>query len=275
MTRTVLCSMVACLVAGSIGAAGYAADVLAQLGIPVQAAREAAGTAISNGLYNPGLPSQAFKLLSPAARAEAATAGVAWLKIYTASPEFKQQYARIREKHKPEAPQFEGTPEDELKKETEDQKRQAEESKKVIASLPPEQRQAVEQALQASAAMVAQMETPEVRKTRLEGITTARAELMKRHEQDLANWKQNYPDNPAPAIAKRLREFLAISADVDFGAKLKAQETRQLFENPAYQAKGSQWKLCYRAGREATTAARAAVSAWLKELDPSAAVPSR
>ena len=268
MTRTVWCSMLACLVAGSIGAVGYAADVLAQLGIPVQAAREAAGTAISNGLYNPGLPSQAFKLLSPAARAEAATAGVAWLKIYTATPEFKEQYARIREKHKPEAPQFDGTPEDELKKEAEEQKRQAEESKKAVASLPPEQRQAVERALQSSAAQLAQMDTPEARKARLDGIATARAELTKQHELDLATWKRNYPDNPAPAIARRLREFLAMSADVDFGAKLTAQETRMMFENPAYQAKGSQWKLCYRAGREATTAARTAVSAWLKELEP-------
>jgi hypothetical protein len=268
VTRTVLCSMMACLVAGSIGAVGYAADVLAQLGIPVLAAREATGTAISNGLYNPGLPSQAFKLLSPAARAEAATAGVAWLKIYTASPEFKQQYARIRETHKPAAPQFDGTPEDELKREAEEQKRQAEESKKALASLPLEQRQAVEQALQASAAELAQMDSPEARKMRLEAIATARTELLKQHELNLANWNRSYPEHPAPAIARRLREFLVMSADVDFGAKLTAQETRMLFENPAYQAKGSQWKLCYRAGREATMAARAAVTAWLKELEP-------
>ena len=39
-----------------------------------------------------------------------------------------------------------------------------------------------------------------------------------------------------------------------------------LFVNPAYQAKSAQWKTCYRAGKQATTAARAAVQAWLKEL---------
>lgn len=266
MTRTVMCSVMTCLVTGALGAAGQAADVLAQLGIPVQAAREAAATAISNGLYNPGLPSRAFKLLSPAARAEAATAGVAWLKIYTTSAEFRQQYGRIRETHKPEAPQFDGTPEDELKKSIDEQKQEADESKKALASLPPDQRKAVEQALAAAATMVARMDTPEMRKMRLDGIAMARAERMKEYEQALANWRANYPDDPAPAIAKRLREFLAFSADVDFGAKLKAQGTRMRFENPAYEAKGSQWKLCYRAGREATTAARAAVSGWLKEL---------
>lgn len=261
--RTVVCSMTACLVASAIGATGQAADVLAQLGIPVQAAREAAATAISNGLYNPGLPSHAFKLLSPAARADAATAGIAWLKIYTASPEFRQHYARIRETHKPVPPQFDGTPEDELKKSAAEQKQEAEESKKAIASLPPEQRKALEQALETTAA---KMDTHEMRTIRLDGIVMARAERMKEYEQALAGWKTTYPENPAPAIARRLREFLALSADVDFAATLKPQGTRMQFANPAYQAKGSQWKLCYRAGREATTAARAAVSSWLKEL---------
>ena len=37
-------------------------------------------------------------------------------------------------------------------------------------------------------------------------------------------------------------------------------------ENPAYERKPGQWKMCYRAGKEATAAARAAVQAWLKEL---------
>jgi hypothetical protein len=116
--------------------------------------------------------------------------------------------------------------------------------------------------------MVAQMDTPEMRKTRLDAIKMMRAERTKQYEQELANWKREYPDDPAPAIAKRLREFLAMSADVDFAATLKNQDGRMLFENPAYEAKPAQWKMCYRAGREATTAARAAVSAWLKELAP-------
>lgn len=266
MTRTVVCSMMTCLVAGTLAAAGQAADVLAQLGIPAQAARDAAAAAISNGLYNPGLPSQAFKLLSPAARAEAATAGVAWLKVYTTSAEFRQRYARIRETHKPEAPQFDGTPEDELKRAAEEQKQEAEQSKQALASLPPEQRKAVEQALEASAAMLARMDTPEMRKRRLDGIVLMRAARMKEYEQALAAWRATYPDDAAPAIARRLREFLAVSADVDFGARLKAQGTRLRFENPAYEAKGSVWKLCYRAGGEATRSARAAVSAWLAEL---------
>jgi hypothetical protein len=247
----------------------HAADIFAQLGFPVTSAQQAAVTIISNGIHNPGLPSASFKLLPPAVRAEMATAGVAWLKTFTKSPEFKARYDTLRETHKPQPPQFERTPEEELKRADDEQKQQAEESKKAIASLPEEQRRALEQALAASAAAMAQMNTPEQRKLRLDEIRATRTERTREYEQALASWQKEYPDDPAPAIARRLREFLAASADVDFAATVKPTEdgSRTRFENPAYEAKSAPWMLCFRAGREATTAARAAVSAWLRELE--------
>jgi hypothetical protein len=94
----------------------YAADVLSLLGITPQAAKQAVNSVLNSGVYNPGLPAGAFKLMPAAARAEAVAAGVAWLKAYTASAEFKQEYAQIRENQKPPAPEFAGTPEEEIKK---------------------------------------------------------------------------------------------------------------------------------------------------------------
>jgi hypothetical protein len=253
-----------CVCALGIGA--LAQDVLSQLGITPLAARVAVESVISSGIHNPGLPAKAFKLLPAAARAQMATAGVAWLKAYTASAEFTRQYGLVRQAHKPTAPQFEGTPEDELKKADEEQARQAEESKKAIAALPPEQRAQIERAMSAAQAMTAQMNTPETRKSRLEAIASGRADRMKEHAQAIAAWTRDYPENPAPIVTKRLREFLAISADVDFGAALTSRNGKMVFENQGYEEKPAQWKLCYRAGKEATTAARAAVEAWLKEL---------
>lgn len=262
-------SIVASAVACTTVAVAQAADIFAQLGIPVKTAEQAAVTIISNGIHNPGLPSASFKLLPASVRAQLATAGVAWLKTYTRTPEFKAQYDNLRQTHKPQPPQFEGTPEEELKRADDEQKQEAEESKRAIANLPEEQRRALEQTLAASAAALAKQDTPEQRKLRLDEIRNARAARVKAHEQAVANWQREYPDDPSPAIARRLREFLAISADVDFNATLKTTEdgSRTRFENPAYEAKSAPWKLCFRAGREATTAARAAVSGWLKELE--------
>ena len=257
----------ACAVAASLGAMPAAADVLSQLGITPEAAKEAAASIISGGIFNPGLPAGTFKLLPAAARGEAATAGVAWLKAYTATPEFAQRYARVRVTHKPEAPVFDGTPEEELKKQTDEQKQAAEESKKAIASLPPDQRKALEDALKSTTEMIAAMDTPEQKQSRLETIKAMRTELSQQYQQQLANWQREYPTDPTPMIARRLREFLALSADVDFAADLRSDGGRMLFVNPAYQAKSAQWKMCFRAGKDATTAARASVQAWLKELE--------
>jgi hypothetical protein len=255
-----------CVLAGALAAMVSAADVLSQLGIPLQAAREAVASVINSGVLNPGLPAKAFKVLPAAARGDVVTQGMAWLKTYTASADFKQQYARIRETHKPSPPQFEGTPEDEVKKADEEQKQQAEDSKKALASLSADQRAQIEEALKAAQAMAAQMNTPEMRKMRLDGIKGERADRTKQYEQEVQNWKRDNPESPAPVIAQRLREFLALSADVDFAAKLTSSGGTMVFENPAYQAKSSQWKMCYRAGKEATGAARTAAQAWLKEL---------
>jgi hypothetical protein len=253
------------IVIGTVAVVG-AADVLSQLGITAAAAKEAVNSIINSGIINPGLPSKAFKVLSPAQRADAATAGVAWLKAYTATAEFKQQYAKIRANRKPDAPKFEGTPEDELKKANDEQTKQTEESKKALASLPPEQRKQIEDALKQAQEMVAKMDTPEMRKMRLDGIKAKRDQETKEYQKSLADWQRDFPENPTGAIAKRLREFLAASADIDFNAKLKSVDGRMLFENSTYQNKPEQWKLCYRAGKDATTAARTAAQSWLKEL---------
>jgi hypothetical protein len=257
------------MIVAMLAAAGMAAadgDVLSQLGITLDAAKEAIGSVITAGVYNPGLPAQAFKLMPPAARAQAVTAGVGWLKTYVASPDFKRQYLDARQVHKPEAPTSERTPEQELQKADADQQQQLEESKKAIAALPEAQRKVLEESLKSTAEILAKKNTPESRKMRLDEIRAERDTRQKEYDAAVAKWKQDYPDDPRPLVARRLREFLQLSADVDFNAKLKTAEGRTLFENPAYQAKSSQWKMCFRAGREATGAARAAVQAWLTEL---------
>jgi hypothetical protein len=243
-----------------------AADVLSLLGITPEAAKQAVNTILNSGVYNPGLPAGAFKLMPAAARAEAVAAGVAWLKAYTASAEFKQQYAEIRETHKPSMPEFAGTPEEEIKKADEEQKQQAEESKKALSALPAAQRAQIEEAMKAAQAATAQMNTPEMRKMRLDAITAERAGRTKQYDQEMVIWKRDYPESAGPLIAKRLREFLAVSADVDFAAKLTSKNGKMIFENPSYEQKPGQWKMCFRAGKDATAAARAAAQAWLKEL---------
>jgi hypothetical protein len=54
---------------------------------------------------------------------------------------------------------------------------------------------------------------------------------------------------------------------IDYAAKLVKKEKVMVFENPVYEKKDDKWKKGYRAGKEATEAARAFAQAWLKELE--------
>ena len=71
------------------------------------------------------------------------------------------------------------------------------------------------------------------------------------------------PEDPQQLIKDRLKEFLSVSATVDFDATLNGQQ----FAKPEYESKGDHWKMCYRAGKAVITAAREEAEAWLKELE--------
>ena len=69
-------------------------------------------------------------------------------------------------------------------------------------------------------------------------------------------------------IAKQLKQFLDLSATVDFTAQTVQKGNKHVFINPAYEAKSPAWKLCFRCGKEAVTGARKFAQQWLDELKP-------
>jgi hypothetical protein len=221
---------------------------------------------LTGGWANYGIAAPAFKKADAAARAQFATAGVAWAKGYTASPEFKAAYAKLREQRKPTEPTFTDTPEEVLAKQKAEQDKNFEKSKKSLEAMAPDIRKQVEEGLKQAEAAMKQMDTPEMRKMQLDGIRMQREGEMQSYKDDLAKWQQEYPENPVPVIAKRLKAFLDLSATVDFDAKLAPRGDKMVFVNPEYERKSSEWKVCYRAGRDAVQAARTAAEAWLAEL---------
>ena len=69
-------------------------------------------------------------------------------------------------------------------------------------------------------------------------------------------------------IVRQLKQFLDLSATVDFTAQTMQKGNKLVFVNPAYEAKSSSWKLCFRCGKEAITGARKFAQQWLNELKP-------
>ncbi len=79
-------------------------------------------------------------------------------------------------------------------------------------------------------------------------------------------WEKTYPDNPEVIIKKRLEEYLALSAKVDFNAQLTEPDKYniRMFVNPAYEKKSAQWKAIYRAGKEVNDVVTTFIKDWLK-----------
>jgi hypothetical protein len=79
------------------------------------------------------------------------------------------------------------------------------------------------------------------------------------------------PADPKKLFARRLREFLEVTADVNFSARTITLTLDQgadgiEFTDRADRARHWIWQAAAIAGPEATSAARAAAEAWLKEI---------
>jgi hypothetical protein len=80
------------------------------------------------------------------------------------------------------------------------------------------------------------------------------------------DWEVKYPEDYKIIIKERLQKVLAVTKDVDFNAALKEQYEKKKFVNPAYEAKSSEWKMAFRAGKEVTEVTRAFAQQWLNEI---------
>ncbi len=188
---------------------------------------------------------------------------------FTKSAAFLAWYDTYREEKKPSAPTTTPAMADTRAQQIAELKKSIAEQEKAQANAPADQkgifrdvlaslRQMLKEVQKADPAQDAQMDS---------FIKQSNEQAMQDHKAKLAAWEKDYPaGDPRPLLRKRLKEFLDLSATVDFNAKLVKQDDMMVFVNPAYESKEGGWKTVFRAGKEATDAARAFAQQWLKEL---------
>jgi hypothetical protein len=260
-------------------AALVAQDSLTALGVRPNEAKVALFEVLSGGRLSQEAARSVFlKATTAEARVALVNGALAWAKEYTASPEFEKRYATTRKVSEPRVPGGRTwSPEEELnRRQAFFEQRIATEKKKLEA--PPSPRQTPEQQADArkrSEDLIKRTETELARYT--DPVT--RADLRKPYEaedqwykEEHAKWEEAYPAEFRASIAKRLRDFLTLSATVDFGATLvpcKSPRRQHLscFADPNYENKSADWKRCYRAGKPAIEAARTFAKNWLSELE--------
>jgi hypothetical protein len=265
---------VALAVMAIAGGTALAQGVLTQLGLTETAARallmsevqEAGGSGYSSKLAVAGRT--AYPRVPEAARGPVTTALFAWAKTYVNSPAFATEYARIRAAKMPQRREYARTVDEELKKQLDDLLAGFENMKASAASMSPAERQRFLATLKESED---KLRSPEMQKVQRAALEEERAKQKADEDQIIARWQEDFPADRQALFARRLREFLDATADVDFEARKNivrglGGETVGFVLRPEDADKPWQWREAFVVGEEATTAGRAAAAAWLKEI---------
>jgi len=260
------------LVSLALAACAWAGVILAQSALANLGVNEATATRVvedwlDNGSLNVSAVAKSFKAAVPTGRVTLVKGAMGWAKTYTESAAFKAEYEKRRQADTPTPPKFDGTVDDELARQRAERQKNVEEMKKGLAQLTPEMRKSMEAAIKEIEASNQKMGTdPKMVALTRQMVELQRADEQKAYQKRLEAHERRFPPNPKTVIARRLQEFLDVSKDVDFDAKLVPAESKMRFADPRYEEKSSEWKLCYRAGRDVVAAAREVAQAWLKSL---------
>ena len=182
---------------------------------------------------------------------------------------FKQWYEGYREDRKPKEPELMPLSAETRKKQIADMKKAIADQEKAQASAPADQKALYKDIITSFRESLKQFENQDKSNdAQMDAyIKQANAAATQEYKEKLAKFESEYPaGNPKALVRRRLQEFLDISANVDYNAKLVKKGDMWEFANPAYENKDGKWKMAFRAGKETTEAARAVAKDWLKDL---------
>ena len=240
-------------------------DFLKQLGITKQEANEK----ISNSFLGGGLDYYGVNIKNLISNDRAAVVKdlASYAKQYAASQEYIKQYATLKERHKPEPYKLE-TPEEmrnNMIKSAKEAVRQTEES---LKKAPAEMKTIFEKTVDAAKQNLRQAEDPNNKymKAYAQNFPAMEKQMKESHERLLQEWETKYPSNHLLYVKVRLQEFINATDNVDFSAQLTERNGKKYFVNPEYERKGSQWKMAFRAGKEAVESARTFAQQWMSEI---------
>lgn len=209
------------MLAGGIVLAQAGPEVLARLGVDKVSAGSSVLSALTSGYIYDSAAFTAFKALPASGRAEIVRTGLAWAKDYSGSAEFKAAYAKLRESRKPKPPEPVPSAEETLAKMKADIEKGIENLRQVQATANAEMKKSLEDTVKQMRAQLEQMDkNPQMKENLRLGAEMERKSKQEDYETRMKAWNEDLPEEPKTLIAKRVRQFLETSADVDFAAEL-------------------------------------------------------
>jgi len=220
-----------------------AADLFSQLGWEQKAFEDTCFQFVKEPERLPSFHvTPAMRALAIAQRKGAVEAIGAKAKAYYASEAFKKRWAEHRG-------QFTGGEQQEQQRAVSEEQIQAQ----------------VDQSMKQMESMMAMM-PPAQQAEMKKAMAKAKAQRAAKAKKGAGGNDNAPPKDPNVNLCKALQHFLAVTDGVDYGATLSFKEGRKYFANKDFEGKSAEWKMMFRAGREASEGARAYIRAWLAEL---------
>ena len=250
----------------ALGGAVTAQDHLASLGITAGRAREAVFDSFVADTISLAGANDVFKAASTATRVAMVNFALTLARTFVETDDFKRRYADHREANGPDPLPEEPTVDAILAKQRAGFEEQVTEMRKLFDQITPEQRATLEAGWKEMRQQLADLETGPRRAELDQALREQRADQLRTHAAAVTQLDTVWPADPRALVANRLRHFLEVSSDVAYDARLIDKEGQKVFADAALEAKPREWKLCFRAGKPATDAARGFAQKWLGDL---------
>ena len=210
---------------------------------------------------------EGYQRIPVAMRGAATSAAFAWARSYVSSPAFTTAYVQYREEHRPKGAVSTDSLDQEVQKQIAAIIATLEEGKKGLDILDPATRA---KALKNVDDEIARYKSPETARQMRLGVEAQRDGRNEDHAKASAEFAEKWPADPKVYVKKQLERFMTATVNVDYSLP-------QIWvKDPSGKIAGFlstglediSWETLHAivAGKDAVDAARAAVSAWLKEL---------
>jgi hypothetical protein len=249
---------------------GAQSDVLTTLGTNATDAHNSIFMTLSSGFPALAGERSAFTAASGEARAAMVRAVFVIARRFAGSADFARRYALYRDAQRPQRIEMPRSGAEALGQQQQAMEQAIAQALENAAKMPADARKQLEDSIADMRKQIAELNADPEYRASVDKMAAANAqqddaEFARR----LAVFNAEFPEDVRALVARRLRQFLVTCADIDFGAQLvTGPDRQQRFVNPAYERRSRDWKMCFRAGRPAVDAARAAADEWLTTLTP-------
>ena len=242
-------------------------SILEQLKIAEQDAKEYIFSDFTEGSLQ--FPySEVLKTLAINKRADAVKQIGEYIRKYTESPEFQKAFQAARDNMTADSKPVKKTKEQLLQEKIESLRQDIRTTEEDMKSARGDMKKLYEETLKQQRENLAALENPfhPKHKMYVADLVEFYEEEHKESTAGQDNAPINFPETARELVKLRLKEFLALTADIDWNAKLVTSGGFKKFADPALEAKGTEWKRCFRTGKETITAAREFAQGWLASM---------